>query len=460
MLQIYNSLTKQKQPFQPLVANTVNMYVCGMTVYDLCHLGHARVLVAFDVVARYLRQQGYTVNYIRNITDIDDKIIKRAQENQESVTQLTERFIQAMHEDLALLNIMEVAAEPRATQHIPQIIALIERLLAQGYAYTGSNGDVYYHVERFENYGKLAHKNIDDLQAGARVDIAEQKHNPLDFVLWKLEKPGEPSWDSPWGKGRPGWHIECSAMAMHCLGEQFDIHGGGFDLQFPHHENEIAQSEAVTHKNFVNTWMHVGFLTINKQKMSKSLGNFFTIRDILKEYSAEVVRYFLITSHYRSPLHYSTENLEIAKGALARFYIALRDLPEAQAPSEHEFIDRFQQVMDDDFNTPEALAVLFDIVREINRLRANEEIDAAAVLGALLRQLGGVLGILQQDPQAYLTSSIENQNEVAEIERLIAERNQARQQKDWAQADRIRDQLTNLGVELEDGSEGTVWRKL
>jgi cysteinyl-tRNA synthetase len=435
------------------------MYVCGMTVYDLCHLGHARVMVVFDVVYRYLQAQGYDVTYIRNITDIDDKIINRANENDEPIATLTERFIQAMHEDAAALGVLEPDSEPRATAHIAEIIAMIERLLANGHAYVADNGDVYYAVDSFQGYGKLSGKTLEDLQAGARVEVADQKRNPLDFVLWKSAKPGEPAWDSPWGAGRPGWHIECSAMSTCCLGDTFDIHGGGADLTFPHHENEIAQSEGATGKPFVNYWMHNGFVRINDEKMSKSLGNFFTVREILARYQAEEVRYFILTSQYRSPLHYDDEHLDNARSALTRFYTAMRGLPVAEAAGGEAFAERFRAAMDDDFNTPEALAVLFELVREINRVRPENEPRAATLAGEL-RRLGGVLGILQDDPEHYLRGGdVDSGLSDARIEELIQQRQHAKTEKQWTEADRIRDQLKEQGVVLEDSPQGTTWRR-
>lgn len=458
MLKIYNSLTKQKEVFTPIEPNKVSMYVCGMTVYDYCHLGHARVLVCFDVITRYLRARGYDVNYVRNITDIDDKIIDRANESDIETKELTDRFIDAMHEDEKALAVLPPTQEPRATQHIGTIIDMIETLIEKDVAYLADNGDVYYDVMRFEGYGQLSKKDIAGQEAGARIDIVEVKRNPLDFVLWKQAKAGEPSWTSPWGEGRPGWHIECSAMSTHCLANHFDIHGGGFDLQFPHHENEIAQSEAATGEPFVNTWMHVGYLQINKEKMSKSLGNFFTIRDVLKDYSAEVVRYFLLSSHYRSQLNYSLDNLNSARGALERFYTALRDLPDAQAPKQSEYIDRFHAAMDDDFNTPEGLAILFEMTHKINQLKLSDR-QQAAELGALLKMIGGVLGILQQTPEAYLQGGMA-EDKVEDIEKLIAERTTARSEKNWQRADEIRDQLKSMGIEIEDSANGTGWRSI
>lgn len=460
MLEIYNSLTRKKSPFVPIEPGKVRMYVCGMTVYDLCHLGHARVLVVFDVVVRYLRASGYDVTYVRNITDVDDKIIQRATENGEEIDHLTGRFIQAMHEDAAALNVLPPDEEPRATRSMQDIIDMIQRLVARGVAYAAANGDVYYDVSSFGGYGQLSGKKLEDLRAGARVEVDESKDDPLDFVLWKAAKEGEPYWDSPWGRGRPGWHIECSAMSTRCLGNHFDIHGGGMDLKFPHHENEIAQSEAATGCTFVNTWMHNGFVQIDEEKMSKSLGNFFTVREILHRYRAEEIRYFILSSHYRSPLNYSDDNLDKARGALSRLYTALRGLPEANATEEHACIERFHRAMDDDFNTPEALAVLFELTTAVNKLRAEDESQAAA-LGALLRRLGGILGILQGEAEEYLQGGVQEEGglERGAIEALIEQRNRARADKEWAESDRIRDELLAQGVVLEDGAGGTTWRK-
>jgi cysteinyl-tRNA synthetase len=458
MLQIYNSLTKQKEAFVPIEPGKVRMYVCGMTVYDYCHIGHARVLVVFDLVTRYLRARGYRVTYIRNITDIDDKIIKRANENGEPIEALTGRFIRFMHEDADALGVLRPDEEPRATRHIGEIIAMIEKLVARGYAYVAANGDVYYRVRKFADYGQLSGKSLDDLQVGARVEADEAKDDPLDFVLWKAAKPGEPYWDSPWGRGRPGWHIECSAMSTCCLGNHFDIHGGGLDLQFPHHENEIAQSEGATGEKFVNLWMHNGFVRVNEEKMSKSLGNFFTIREVLKLYDPEVVRYFILASHYRSPLNYSDESLEQAKSALTRLYTALKDLPETPAPANSEYEQRFHEAMEDDFNTPLAVAVLFELAHDINKLRSGDPKQAVA-LGALLRKLGGILGILARRPEEYLQGGIPEGLTNDEIERLIAQRLAARAAKNWAESDRIRDELKAQGVLLEDGKGVTTWRR-
>lgn len=458
MLQIYNSLTKQKESFVPLKPGHISFYVCGITVYDYCHIGHARTMVAFDVIVRYLRVSGYQVTFVRNITDIDDKIIKRAQENNEPYTALTERFIHAMNEDAKALGIVNPDHSPRATDYIPHMIRMIETLISKGLAYSAENGDVYYEVAKFPHYGQLAHQNLEQLQAGIRVDIVDIKHNPLDFALWKLAKPGEPAWDSPWGAGRPGWHIECSVMASELLGAHFDIHGGGVDLVFPHHQNEVAQSEGAHDCQFVNYWMHVGHVQVNEVKMSKSLNNFFTIRDVLKQYSPEIVRYFLVASHYRSPINYSAENLESAKHALGRFYTALRDLPVKPSQDPADFVARFNVEMDDDFNTPAALAVLFEIVREINRLKAEEQIAQAASLAALLKELAHPLGILQQAPEEFFKGEADAEFS-QQVEALIEKRNQARREKNWAEADRLRDQLAERGISLDDTASGTIWQK-
>ncbi|MAD01614.1 cysteine--tRNA ligase [Pseudomonas abyssi] len=456
-LALYNTLTKTKEPFKPLVDNQVRMYVCGMTVYDFCHIGHARVMVAFDVVARWFRHRGYDLTYVRNITDIDDKIIKRANENGETFQQLTERMIAAMHEDETRLNVLRPDQEPRASQHIDGMFAMIQTLIDKGYAYAPGNGDVYYRVGKFEGYGKLSRRKIEDLKIGARIEVDEAKQDPLDFVLWKAAKPGEPSWTSPWGEGRPGWHIECSVMSTCCLGNTFDIHGGGPDLVFPHHENEIAQSEAATGEQYAAAWMHAGAVRVDGEKMSKSLGNFFTIREVLEKYHPEVVRYLLVSSHYRSAINYSEDNLKEAKGALERFYNALKGLPEAAPAGGDAFAERFAAAMDDDFNTPEACAVLFEMVREVNRLKESD-VAAAAGLAARLRQLAEVLGVLQLDADAFLQAGAAGKVDAAEVEALIAARLQARADKNWGESDRIRDQLTAMGIVLEDGKGGTTWR--
>lgn len=456
-LSIYNTLTKAKEPLKPLVGNQVRMYVCGMTVYDFCHIGHARVMVAFDVVSRWLRQRGYDLTYVRNITDIDDKIIRRAQENGETFEALTGRMIAAMHEDEARLNVLRPDNEPRATEYIAGMHSMIQTLIDKGFAYAPGNGDVYYRVGKFVGYGKLSRRKIEDLKIGARIEVDEAKEDPLDFVLWKAAKPSEPSWESPWGAGRPGWHIECSVMSTCCLGETFDIHGGGPDLVFPHHENEIAQSEAATGKQYANAWMHAGAVRVDGEKMSKSLGNFFTIRDVLDKYQPEVVRYLLVSSHYRSPINYSEDSLKEAKGALERFYTALRGLPDVSAEGGESFTSRFGDAMDDDFNSPEACAVLFEMAREVNRLRETDQ-QGAAALAARLKELASVLGVLQMDPDAFLQAGAAGKVDAAQVEALIAARLQARSEKNWAESDRVRDQLTAMGVVLEDGKGGTTWR--
>ncbi|EKN4009799.1 cysteine--tRNA ligase [Yersinia enterocolitica] len=460
MLKIFNTLSRQKEEFKPIHAGKIGMYVCGITIYDLCHIGHGRTFVAFDVVARYLRYLGYSLTYVRNVTDVDDKIIKRAIENNETCEQLTTRMLAEMHKDFDALNLQRPDLEPRATHHIPEIIELTERLIARNHAYVAANGDVMFSVESDPDYGVLSRQDLDQLQAGARVEVADVKRNPMDFVLWKMSKPGEPSWESPWGPGRPGWHIECSAMNGKQLGAHFDIHGGGSDLMFPHHENEIAQSTCAHDGPYVNYWMHSGMVMIDKEKMSKSLNNFFTIRDVLAYYDAETVRYFLMSGHYRSQLNYSEENLKQARASLERLYTALRGTDENATPAGGaEFEARFRAAMDDDFNTPEAYSVLFDIAREVNRLKT-EDIAAANALAAELRKLAHVLGLLEQDPELFLQSGAQtDDDEVAKIEALIKQRNDARSSKDWALADSARDQLNELGIVLEDGPQGTTWRR-
>lgn len=461
-LKVHNNLTRTVEPFTPIDPQRVRMYVCGMTVYDYCHIGHARVLVVFDVINRYLRHifGDAQVTYVRNITDIDDKIIQRANDNGEDFNALTGRFIEAMHEDADALGVERPDSEPRATLFMDEIIAMIGKLIDNGYAYAADNGDVYYDVSKFDGYGSLSGKNPEDLRAGERVAVDEAKDDPLDFVLWKAVKPGEPSWDSPWGQGRPGWHIECSAMSTHELGDHFDIHGGGLDLQFPHHENEIAQSEGACGCKFVNYWLHNGFVRVDDEKMSKSLGNFFTIRDVMEKYDAEVIRYFILTSHYRSPLNYSDQHLDNAKGALTSLYNALRGItPAAEATDSGEHAERFYRAMDDDFNTPEALAVLFELAHEINRLR-NDSPQAVAEHAALLKKLGWMLGLLQRDPEQFLRGGGSGDGPAdEEIEALIAQRIEARKNKDFAESDRIRDELKAQGIVLEDGPQGTTWRR-
>ena len=456
-LSIYSTLSKSKDVFKPLVGNQVRMYVCGMTVYDYCHIGHARVMVAFDVISRWLRKSGYDLTYVRNVTDIDDKIIRRAQENGEPFEALTARMIAAMHEDEARLGVLRPDMEPRATDHVPGMHAMIQTLMDKGYAYAPGNGDVYYRVGKFAGYGKLSRKKIEDLQIGARIEVDEAKDDPLDFVLWKGVKPGEPSWQSPWGAGRPGWHIECSVMSNCCLGETFDIHGGGPDLVFPHHENEIAQSEAANGKPYAASWMHAGAVRVDGEKMSKSLGNFFTIREVLQKYHPEVVRYLLVSSHYRSPINYAEDSLKEAKGALERFYNALKGLPAVAPAGGEAFVERFAAAMDDAFNTPEACAVLFEMAREINRLRDGDA-AAAAALAAQLRSLAEVLGVLQLPAEEFLQAGAGSGVDAVRVEALIAERLVARAAKNWAESDRVRDQLLAMGVVLEDGKGGTTWR--
>ena len=458
MLKIYNSITRQKQEFKPINPGKIGMYVCGVTIYDLCHIGHGRTFVSFDMIVRYLRYKGYEVNFQRNITDVDDKIIKRANENNESCEALTERLIGEMHQDFDALNMLRPDFEPRATLHIEEIIDMVERLIERGHAYVAADGDVLFSVASYPEYGRLSGQNLDQLQAGARVEVDENKQNPMDFVLWKMSKPGEPTWESPWGPGRPGWHIECSAMNSKHLGLHFDIHGGGSDLQFPHHENEIAQSCCAHDTPYVNYWMHTGMVMVDREKMSKSLGNFFTIRDVLGHYDAQTVRYFLLSGHYRSQLNYSEDNLKQARSALERMYTAVKDLDlTVEAAPATEFVARFNAAMDDDFNTPEAYSVLFDMVREINRLKATDVAEAAA-LAVSLKTLADVLGLLNQDAEAFLKGE-GTDDEVAEIEALIVERNRARTEKDWAAADVARNRLNELGVVLEDGPSGTTWRK-
>ncbi len=488
MLQIYNTLTRQKSVFRPRQDKQLGIYVCGMTVYDYCHVGHARVMVVFDVVTRYLRHLGYDVTYVRNITDIDDKIIQRALENKETIQTLTERFIMAMHEDAAVLAVLPPDLEPRATQSMAEIIAMIEALISGGYAYAAANGDVYYAVGRFEAYGRLSGKQLKDLRAGERVAIDNMKQDPLDFVLWKAAKPDEPNWESPWGAGRPGWHIECSAMSTCCLGDSFDIHGGGMDLMFPHHENEIAQSEAATGQPYVATWMHNGFVNIDNEKMSKSLGNFFTIRDVLnyqdehgmQKYSGEVVRYFILTSHYRSPLNYSDKSLDNARATLDSYYDAFFRLGERYSQLDllvdgGEYEQRFQVAMDDDFNTPEVLVIFAELRSKLN---TTDDVDQKIYIASVLKKLGGLIGLLQQGPDDYRKGisvtvsaigdaagrSVVTGHGIAEIDEsaiddLIVQRNTARANKDWAEADRIRNELDVLGIFLEDAGAKTTWRR-
>jgi len=466
-MKIYNSLTRKKTEFKPIRPFQIGLYVCGITVYDYSHIGHARPMIFFDIMVRYFRSQGYQVNYVRNITDIDDKIINRARENNEDWRTLADRFIAAMHEDDRALGIMPPDHEPRATEFIPQIITLIEKIMKKGYAYQAENGDVYFDVRRFESYGKLSQRNIDQLKSGVRIKIVKSKHDSLDFVLWKKSKPAEPSWESPWGVGRPGWHIECSAMASSLLGQPFDFHGGGMDLKFPHHENEIAQSEAACGCDFAKTWLHVGLVTVNGEKMSKSLGNFFTIRDVLAKHDAELLRYFMISSHYRSPLNYSEENLSQLRSGLERLYSALRGLPLVESKEEVEDYRssaksvelQFHQAMKDDFNTPVALSALFDLVHSIQRLKEQKAWGEAVYCGKVLRDLGGCLGILGRNPEEYFQGG-EEAVDTDTIRFFIEQREQARLQKKWEEADRVRSKLFNMGILIEDTPSGTVWRRL
>ncbi len=456
MLTIYNTLTKKKEPFKPLDGKKVRMYVCGLTVYDHSHLGHGRTYVAFDVIARYMRSQGLDVMYVRNITDIDDKIIKRAAENGEATDELVNRFVKLMHRDFDNLLTKRPDLEPRATDSMPEIIQMIESLIDKGMAYATSKGDVYYRVNKFSEYGKLSGQDTEALQTGVRIDPAEDKENVLDFALWKTSKPEEPTWESPWSAGRPGWHIECSAMSKKHLGDTFDIHGGGSDLIFPHHENEIAQSEACNGAPFAKVWMHTGMIRIDKEKMSKSLNNFFTIEDVLSAHPAEAVRYFLLSGHYRSAINYSDDNLQMAKASIERLYTALRGLEVGVAPKDDDYTKRFIEAMDDDFNTPIALSVLFDLAREINRLRDENELAAASNYAASLISLGDILGLLQDNPDHFLQGDVDP----SEIDALIKARKQARIDKDWAESDRIRDKLAAMDVVVEDTADGTTWRKV
>lgn len=469
MLKIYNTLAREKQVFTPIVAGKVSMYVCGMTVYDYCHIGHARVMVVFDMVSRWLRTSGYEVTYVRNITDIDDKIIKRANDNNEPISHLTQRFIDAMDEDSAKLGVIRPDIEPRATEFVDDMIQMISALIEKGFAYTADNGDVYYSVNNFPGYGKLSGKSLEDLRAGERVEIDTHKKDPMDFVLWKAAKPNEPSWESPFGgpnqgKGRPGWHIECSAMSSQLLGPNFDIHGGGQDLQFPHHENEIAQSEAANSPNsnaahthnsepcqMVNYWMHNGFVRVDDEKMSKSLGNFFTIRTVLEKYDAEVVRFFILRAHYRSPLNYSDVHLDDAKAALTRLYTALRgiEVGDKSVDWQHPEAVKFKTAMDDDFSTSEAMAVLFDLANEVNKTKSKET-------AALLKGLADVVGLLQREPEAYLHGETDS---ILDVDALIIQRNEAKKAKNFGVADQIRKDLSEAGIVLEDTPQGTIWRR-
>ena len=461
MVAIYNSFTRQKELFTPIEPNKIRMYVCGMTVYDFCHNGHARVMVIFDMVSRYLRSIGFDVLYIRNITDIDDKIIERAKSNSESITDLTNRFIEEMNKDASALGVLPPDSEPKATEHMTEIIEMISQLIKKKHAYLAGNGDVYFNVGSFNDYGKLSGKNIEELRAGERVEVQKEKNDPLDFVLWKSAKKGEPSWSSPWGDGRPGWHIECSAMSIHCLGSHFDIHGGGQDLQFPHHENEIAQSVCSTGGKFANIWMHNGFVRVDEEKMSKSLGNFFTIKEVLKKYQPEVVRFFILSSHYRSPLNYSVENLDEAKSSLTRLYTALKEFNSDNVSADQDYTNQFNSYMDDDFNTPKAISLLHEIARKINR-NEDKTHEESKRLASTLKKLGAVLGLLESEPQDFLKGKSNENKENADtdyINELIRQRNIARDKKDFEKADKIREQLAELDVTLEDTEDSTDWRK-
>lgn len=466
---LYNSEQRKKVEFVPRQEGHIDLYVCGMTVYDYCHIGHARVMVAFDIITRYLRSQGWKVRYVRNITDIDDKIIQRANENNESIQDLTERFIQAMNDDAAQLGCFAPDQAPRATEYIAQMQTMISDLVDNGAAYPAHNGDVYFQVDKFAKYGRLSGRKLDDMQAGAseRVDVDVEKKHPFDFVLWKHAKENEPFWPSPWGKGRPGWHIECSAMSTCCLGNHFDIHGGGSDLLFPHHENEIAQSEAATGEQYVNYWMHVGFINVDGEKMSKSLGNFFTIRDVMDKFHPEVIRYFIVSSHYRSPVNFSDVALKEAKSALSRFYHAFKAYQQQYAEPTTQNLDqalvsRFTAAMSDDFNTSEALAVLFEIIKELNRAIKEQQAEQAQLYYSTLRYLVDILGLVQHDVDEFLKSDI-GQVELnlteAQIEDFIQQRQDAKKAKNFSQADQIRQDLLDLGVVLEDTRQGTIWRR-
>ena len=460
MLEIFNSLTHRKEEFVPMVPGKVGIYVCGVTVYDLCHIGHGRTFVCFDTVVRYLRYLGYDVTYVRNITDVDDKIIKRANENQETCAALTERLTVEMYRDFDALGIMRPDIEPRATQNIPEIIALVDQLIKNGNAYVADNGDVMFDIDSFPEYGRLSGQVLNDLKAGARVSVESAKRNPYDFVLWKMSKPGEPMWDSPWGAGRPGWHIECSAMNSKYLGKEFDIHGGGSDLIFPHHENEIAQSCCGWHTKYVHYWLHSGMMMINKEKMSKSLGNFFTIRDLLDKYDGETLRYFLMSAQYRGQLNYSEDNIRQARASLLRLYTALRDVVPAEPQTGSVYEDNFRKAMDDDFNTPEAYSVLFELAKDLNIAKSENRGDAPALAG-LLRKLGCVLGLLSKDPESYIkgNDAASGDLDTAKIEELIQKRAEARKNKNWAEADRARNELQEMGILIEDGPTGTTWRR-
>lgn len=453
MIQIYNSLTRKKEPFTPINDNHINMYVCGMTVYDYCHIGHARSLVAFDMVNRYFRHRGYSMKFVRNITDIDDKIIARANERGITIQALTSEFIDKMNEDCTALNILKPDEEPRATEHVAGMLTMIQKLIDKGLAYRADNGDVYYRVREFKEYGKLSNQSIDELRSGERVAVDQFKEDPLDFVLWKHAKEGEPAWESDFGPGRPGWHIECSVMSAAELGEHFDIHGGGMDLKFPHHECEIAQSEGCNEQKMANYWMHNGFINIDNEKMSKSLNNFFTIREILELYPAEVLRFFILSTHYRSHINYSTDTITQAGNGLRRLYTALSTVPNeiAPMPESHPLLDKFYTAMNDDFNSPLAISILYEAATAYNK-------TGEAIYYTLLKELGAVLGILQQSPVAFLQGDADDLE--IDIDAMIVARNQARADKNWAESDRIRDELTALGIALEDKDGKTTWRKI
>ena len=453
-IKFYNSLTNQKEDFVSINEGEVGMYVCGMTVYDNCHLGHARAMMAFDILARYLRYQNYKVNFVRNITDIDDKIIERANENNETIDALTDRTIASMHEDFSKLGLELPTSEPRATDHIEGMIKMISGLIDKGHAYHSVSGDVFFAVRTFPEYGKLSNKNIDDLNPGARIKEDDSKKDPLDFVLWKSAKPNEPSWDSPWGLGRPGWHIECSVMSLENLGEHFDIHGGGPDLLFPHHENEIAQSECASDHKFANYWMHSGLLKINGEKMSKSLGNFAMLKDLYDSYHPEVIRYYLISSHYRSSLNFDNESLDQARSALTRLYQALLLAPSEETDLHDESISEFIKSMNDDLNTPEALSTLFGLAKLINN---SQNVQEQSMYSSTMKELGQVLGLLHENSDAFLQYGASLSDD--EIEAQIQQRNEARKANDFQKADQIRDDLAEQGILLDDSTEGTTWKK-
>lgn len=460
MLQIYNTLTRQKETFKPLVEGKVGLYVCGVTVYDLCHIGHARTYIGFDNIVRYLRFSGYDVTYVRNVTDVEDKIINRANENNEDPMDLVERNIAEMYHDFDALNLLRPDIEPRVTTHMQEIIDMIATLVEKKHAYVTDGGDVWFDVASFKEYGKLSGQNLEQLQAGSRVEVDESKNSPLDFALWKSAKAGEPYWESPWGNGRPGWHIECSAMNKKELGKHFDIHGGGSDLSFPHHENEVAQSCCASDTPYVNYWMHTGMVQVDQEKMSKSLGNFFTIREVLQKYDTETTRFFLTSGQYRSQLNYSTDNLDQARASLERIYTALRDVAvpaEFTLNKKNSFVKEFCAAMDDDFNTPQAIAVLFELAKELN-VAKQEQTENVAELAGTLKALGGLIGLLQESPEQFLQGQGDD-DEVAVIEALIAQRNQARADKNWALADEARDKLKAMNIVLEDSAGKTTWRK-